>query len=80
MAEQKYGEVLTLKQTCEMLHISRTHLYQIIKAKQLKYYDIGIRNGKKHIYRFMKVDILKYLKKNQMENLDEYKSTEGEDE
>lgn len=79
MNQQQFGEVLTLKQACEFLCISRTHLFALLKNKELKFYDVGCKNGKKHIYRFMKTDLLKYLRKNQFEDVYEYKSTDGDE-
>jgi len=78
MSKKKFGDVLTLKETCAYLQISRTHLYEIMRANQIKFSDIGINNSKRHQYRFMKEDLIKYLKSNQRENFDDYKPAEGD--
>jgi excisionase family DNA binding protein len=78
MNEKIMGEVLTLKEACEYLHISRTHMYELMKVKQVRFSDVGLNNSKRHIYRFLKTDLLKFMQKNRMEDLYDYKPADGD--
>ena len=53
---EKYKDIVTVDELCEMLNISRNLAYRLLKAKKVQ----GIRVGRAH--RIPKTNIIDYIK------------------
>lgn len=56
----EYGDIVSIEDVMNMLHIGRSNVYKLLREKEIKYVRIGVK------YIIPKKSIIEFIEKNQI--------------